>query len=297
MYHYVRDLKLTKYKNLKALKLDDFKKQILFLKKNYKFYNPISYDKKMNFNNHCWLTFDDGYLDHFKFVLPILEENNIKGSFFITNNIQKQTILEVNKIQFLLECKKSKNLLNEIKILHNKLLKLKKNSFINFIISKIKIDHRYDDVTTVIVKRLLQRELPASIRNKIIEILFKKYVTKNEKKFHRELYLNINQLKIMKKLGHEIGNHSLNHYWLSKLSKSDQHDEINENLKFLRKYKLIKNKWTMCYPYGDYNFDTLKILKKLKCSRALSTTVGSVNKRSKILELPRLNTNDFFPIS
>ena len=33
-------------------------------------------------HNSLLLTFDDGYKDHFEFVLPILEEFGIQGSFF-----------------------------------------------------------------------------------------------------------------------------------------------------------------------------------------------------------------------
>ena len=53
----------------------------------------------------------------------------------------------------------------------------------------------------------------------------------------------------------------------------------------------------MCYPYGDFNTHTISILKKYKCSRALTTIVNKVNKKSNIFKLPRLNTNDFYPIS
>ena len=50
-------------------------------------------------------TFDDGYIDHYNNVLPILEENNIKGSFFITSN-RKQICFgsKQNSIYFRKKC-------------------------------------------------------------------------------------------------------------------------------------------------------------------------------------------------
>ena len=67
--------------------------------------------------NYCWLTFDDGYIDHYENVIPILEENKIKASFFAPVKSAKQdTILDVNKIQLILG--KSNNfdkLLSDIK--------------------------------------------------------------------------------------------------------------------------------------------------------------------------------------
>ena len=296
MYHYVRNLKGSKYENLKALELYNFKRQIQFLKKNYSFFDPAQNIKKLINKNLCWLTFDDGYIDHYKNVLPILEENNIKGSFFITSNIKNKKILEVNKIQFILERKKSDYLLKCIKELFKSKFKLKNNDKIDKIISKITLDHRYDDKKTIIVKRLLQRELDEKIRKEIINSLFSKFVSTNEKKFHKELYLNVNQLKQMKKLGHEIGNHAQNHVWLSRLSASKQKYEIIENLKFLKNHNLVNNYWTMCYPYGDFNKNTLKIVKNLNCTRALTTIVKNASKKDNIFKLPRLNTNDFFPI-
>ena len=297
MYHYVRDLKLSKYKKLKVLKIEDFKKQIRYLKKNYTFFNPNNEIKNYIKKKICWLTFDDGYIDHYNFVLPILEENKIKASFFISSNIENKKILEVNKIQFILEKKNSRNILNEIKILYNSILRLNSNDKIDQTIKKIKFDHRYDTKETIIVKRLLQRDLNQKIRKQIINLLFKKYVENNEVKFHEELYMNVKHLKIIKKLGHEIGNHTQSHEWLSRLNKNNQNLEINKNLIFLRKHKLINKKWTMCYPFGDYNACTLEVLKKLNCSRALTTLVGPTNNKSHLLKLPRLNTNDFYPIN
>lgn len=297
MYHYVRDLRQNKYKKLKVLKIDDFKKQIRYLKKNYTFFDPNNDIKNNLKKNICWLTFDDGYIDHYNYVLPILEENKIKASFFITSNIENKKILEVNKIHFILEKKNTRDLLVEIKKLYNLILKQKSNNEIDQKIKKIKYDHRYDKRETVIVKRLLQRDLDQKIRKQIINFLFKKYVEHDEIKFHEELYMNIQQLKVIKKLGHEIGNHTQNHEWLSKLSKNKQNIEIEKNLFFLRKHKLINKKWTMCYPFGDYNTFTIDILKSLNCCRALTTRVGSTNNKNGLFELPRLNTNDFYPIN
>ena len=58
--------------------------------------------------------------------------------------------------------------------------------------------------------------------------------------------------------------------------------------------KILKEKFTMCYPYGDYTSDTVNILDKMKCSMALTVKVGAVPKNGyNHLELPRFDTNDF----
>ena len=50
----------------------------------------------------------------------------------------------------------------------------------------------------------------------------------------------------------------------------------------------------MCYPYGDYNKDTLKILTENDCICALTSSVGpDPTTNYQALELPRYDTNDF----
>ncbi len=50
-----------------------------------------------------WLTFDDGYKDHFEFVAPILEQQGIDAAFFpVPDSFENGKILDVNKIHYIL---------------------------------------------------------------------------------------------------------------------------------------------------------------------------------------------------
>ena len=86
VYHYVRPVKNSKYPNLKALEKNNFIKQLDYLKKNYSIIshkdlvNYILFKKKIK--NPCILTFDDGYKDHIKHVLPELKKEVFKAFFF-----------------------------------------------------------------------------------------------------------------------------------------------------------------------------------------------------------------------
>ena len=50
------------------------------------------------------LTFDDGFIDHYKYVFPHLLEKKIKACFYPPIQVIKnKTVLDVNKIHFILE--------------------------------------------------------------------------------------------------------------------------------------------------------------------------------------------------
>ena len=119
------------------------------------------------------------------------------------------------------------------------------------------------------------------------------FLSKKEKFFSKELYMNIDQIKMMMDCGMHIGSHAYSHYWLGSLSKEQQIIEIDKSLDFLSSIGVDTVNWTMCYPYGSFNNDTLEILSKKHCKLALTveTGVADVLKENKYL-LSRLDTND-----
>ena len=87
MYHYIKELKSTSFKNLKFLEYSDFQKQINFFEKKF---NILSFDdfrsilksKKFPKKPSILLTFDDGYIDHYKYAFPLLSKKKLKLVFF-----------------------------------------------------------------------------------------------------------------------------------------------------------------------------------------------------------------------
>ena len=301
MYHYVRDLKTSKYKNIKFLEYKNFIKQIKFFKKNFNIINPnevlsLNRDRKIYNKPFLILTFDDGYSDHYDYVSPTLIDNKIQGLFFLPSRIFKaNSVLEVNKIQFILsEVKEKKKLLVEI------LDYLKRNYNLNYT-NKIKIktlrSSRYDENIVIIIKRLLQYLLPKKIRTNTINFYFRKYVTKDLLNFKKKLYLTEKQVVEMKNANMIFGSHSDNHEWMEFMSYDEQKKEVRNSDNFLeKKFKFFKNDFkSFCYPYGSYNKKTIDILKQFDYKMAFTTDPKPFlrNKSKNILELPRYDTNDF----
>ncbi len=300
MYHYIRDLKNSRYPDIKALDLPLFREQISYIEKHY---NPVTAAEVMNAvetgdklpPKAALLTFDDAYSDHFTTAFPILDKAKIQGCFFppakcITHN----EILDVNKIHFILASVPNTQ---ELITFINESLETYSDRYAletaESYWDRIAKPTRYDPAEIIYVKRMLQRELPEELRNILTDEIFEKYVSSDQAAFSAELYMNVDQISHMQRNGMYIGSHGFDHYWLNSLSREKQEQEIDASLEFLELVGAPTDNWMMCYPYGGYNDDTLDILKEKECSLGLTTHVGvaDLNKHGRFV-LPRLDTND-----
>lgn len=301
MYHYVRDLKHSKYSGIKGLDVELFKEQIGYLLKYYKvirmeeLIEAVKKQLKLP-NNSLLLTFDDAYIDHFEAVFPVLDKLGIQGSFFPSAKaIQEHQVLAVNKIHFILALvEDKKRIISEIYSFMDKFREeysLESNTYYD---NKLKFEEcRFDTKEVVFIKRMLQRELPEKLRDIIINFLFNEYVSKDEDLFSRELYMNIDQLKCMRRKGMYIGSHGYDHCWLSILSREQQFKEIRLSIEFLKEIGCNTENFAFCYPYGVYNETLLSILKENGFILALTTNPGiSDLDQADPFVLPRLDTND-----
>ena len=258
--------------NFHKIKINEFKNQINFFKKNY---NILGYEdfveilktKKIPKKASILLTFDDGYKDHIENVFSILKKNNLKGFFYPPTDIFKEKLLDVSKIQLILSKKP------DVK----KLIKFTKDYFgINFE-KKILKDQlieksKYDNGDITLFKRLYQYAIPNKDKKIPLNILFNKIVNDSEKSLAKKLYLNKKDLLTLSKNNMHIGIHGNSHYWWSKISNKEQMKEILGAKKYFKKLGIDAS--SVCYPFGGYNKDTIKILKKYNFSFSLTTKKG-----------------------
>ena len=134
------------------------------------------------------LTFDDGYRDHYECVFPELASRGIKGAFFPpVKPVAEREILDVNKIHFILASIDDVSMLiNELRLLYlsRDLSQSTGISFDDYWTALAK-PGRFDSVSVVFVKCMLQYALPEKWRSLFSDILFKKHVSVDTHAFCR----------------------------------------------------------------------------------------------------------------
>jgi peptidoglycan/xylan/chitin deacetylase (PgdA/CDA1 family) len=299
MFHYVRPIKGSEYPNIKGLELDGFKRQLDYLAQKFLFItaedvvDAVTKGKELP-DNSCWLTFDDGYKDHFLYVLPELSKRKIQGGFFPpVKPVTERVMLDVNSIQYILAS--ASNVIELIGFLNTECLKHGvtetelKNLWLQYA-----IESKYDTKEVIYVKRLLQHALEEPVRNEVTSLLFRRYLGVSQTDFAENVYMSEREVKELINAGMYVGSHGYRHLWLNKEDRESQKLEIDRSLSFLSAVGARTVDWIMCYPYGAYNQDTLDILDEAKCAVGITTEVAKADlKLHHRLKMPRFDTNDF----
>ncbi len=305
MYHYTRDLKHSRYPNIKGLDISLFREQLCFIKENF---NIITMDELIAASRGHYelperavlLTFDDGYTDNYTFAFPLLEEMNIAGGgiFVPGKPIKEHKLLDVNKIHYILASGSAEQIMTDL----TERMDYYRGSEFEYpdnkeLYEKYAVANRFDTKETVFIKRMLQTVLPERARNLISSDLFAKYLGVSEEQLSYELYLTEEQIRTMKRHGMHIGIHGYDHYWLGNLSEEKMKRDIDRALDALGEF-IDHDCWVMNYPYGNYNKNVVNYAKSRGASVGLSTEVRVADLgRDDLLALPRLDCNDFPPKS
>jgi peptidoglycan/xylan/chitin deacetylase (PgdA/CDA1 family) len=290
-YHYVRDVEKNGWR-VNALPVKSFIKQIKYL---LNFYKIVSIDELyknvQEKRDGFWasLSFDDGLIDHYTEVFPILKELKIAGTFFpITMTLEKK-IPATHKMHVLLS-----------KISTQKMV----DTYEEFIIKefpsliekyhiprdrKLKASRVFDDILTANLKEIITI-LPPDVKIKFIDKCFEKY-SLNENQIYQDFFMDEGQIKKMKESGMIIGAHTHTHTSLKIMNLEEQEKEIKKSKEILEEI-ICEPIELFSYPFGDFNDDTLKIITKNNFSLAVSNQRRELTINDKPLILPRYDTND-----
>lgn len=237
-------------------------------------FKPKSFNEK---DRHKYIyTFDDGLIDHL-YVAKLLFKNKIKAIFFIPSApVFERKMIDSHKIQFILAS-------NKEEIILSYLLRIIKNEFDiendyleTFKKSKWQINIWSNEM--IFITRIL-REFKSSIERKLlIDKLFCKFVTIDERDFSENFYLSFNQVDEISKMGHLIGGHGYKSLDLRYCNKSEIKNEILMSNKFISNFNCQEKLYA--YANGGFNDYAIEILRNLNFKKAFTTNLeykGSPN--------------------
>lgn len=303
-YHYVRPQNKRFSENHKSLDLQEFLRQLDILNNGYHCIrgaqiNDLTGDTDLSGKKPVWLSFDDGYSDHYNYVFPELMSRGAVGSFFIpTEAIFGRKLLDVNKVHLILAANSDINdLIEQIRELFN-------TNYGDAVLdtSFDELQHDYsvatliNDPDTRFVKLLLQELLPGNLREIILSSLFKEHVKRSESAVVDELYMDPDQVKSMYESGMHIGSHGHMHSRLEFMTHESQLVDFELSVNHLRSIGVENANVVVCYPYGSFNKETKTVLSNIGCKAAISAKLGIVDTNDRDfdwLELSRIDTKFF----
>jgi peptidoglycan/xylan/chitin deacetylase (PgdA/CDA1 family) len=300
MYHYVRDLARTRYAAIKGRDLAAFRGQLDYIARHHSVVTAEQVAAAVNDgealpDNAAWLTFDDGYSDHYSVVFPLLHERGWQGSFFpLAATVLHGELLDVNRIHFILATQPDpqpilaaiRHFIEERR--HDEALRCFDDYWRDLAHAS-----RFDPAEVTFIKRMLQHGLPEDMREALTRSLFDRFVSADSAAFAAELYMTADQLRTLIRCGMYVGSHGASHCWLDRLDPSHQARELDGSLELLRALGAPTTDWVMCYPYGGYNDSLVRLLRERRCAVGLTTQVGVARPGvDDPFAFPRLDTND-----
>jgi peptidoglycan/xylan/chitin deacetylase (PgdA/CDA1 family) len=296
MYHYVRDSAATPFPGIRALPPELFRRQLDWLQAEFSLVGAAEVETALGGgaplpSRAALLTFDDGFIDHYREAFPVLRARGLSGLFFLSQSTcgPSPRLLGVHKTHFLLSqlgaAAFGEAVLAECRSAH-----------IDLDASVFGAD-RWEAADERAIKNLLNYHLPFEDAERVLEQLFVDTIG-DPGAFARGLYLDETMVREMAAAGMSFGYHTRTHRMLSRLSVSEQAEELGDGVAWVRGLT-GQARVSFCYPWGGpqtYSADTVRLLGDSGYSMAFNTERRPAQlDRDGRFELPRLDTRDLPP--
>ena len=298
MYHYVRDSSATAFPEIRALTPDLFTRQLDWIQERHTIVSVEELRRALDGEhalpqNAALLTFDDGFIDHFATVFPLLHARGLSGVFFIAKDScgPSPRVLGVHKTHFLLARLGAQGLGRAV---------LEESPIATDVAGRsgsVFGNDRWDAQDEHAVRHLLNYELPLDESERVLDLLFARHIG-DMGAFARSLYLDEAKIREMAAGGITFGYHTRSHRMLSRLDPAQQREELAGGVEWIHALT-GQASVPFCYPWGGvktYTGETVRALGDLGYSLAFNT----VRRRLRIghdgrYELPRVDTRDLPP--
>lgn len=296
MYHYVRKSD-EKFPFFRYLSVENFRKQLEYFEKKFSFVRyedfialkqDLSIFERMK--GKILLSFDDGFKDHYDFVLPELLKRGLFGLFFIPTGVyEKRKALDVHRIHYLLGKWGGGLIKFALSFIDDSTLEQdKKHLFENY------YKQHDDDLETKQFKLLFNFYIKQDLREKILDEIVKHFC--DDEAIYEKLYLSFDELKAMHEANMIIGSHSHSHCNFLKISKIQEEAELYNSFQklgeFCQKIKIFS------YPYGEFSPHSKELLSKYQCDFAFTSLANSKDLdikdfKENFYTLARYDCNEF----
>lgn len=235
-YHVVNDTQQPHIKNLYPIvSIKKFEKDLDFLAKKFEFISPnelLDYiDKEEIPKNKCILSFDDGYIECYDIIFPILKRKGIPAIFFIIKDlVENNNLAHFNKISLVLSAITESNSKKVIDVLCGRKL-------------------YSGDVTADIRSIGLEDDYLLNEIALKIDINFNHFLKENKP------YLNRIHIKEMHRNGFGIGAHSVNHQKFIKLDIDHQRAQIIQSIDYIESLLCEPTRF-FAFPYSSEGFNS-----------------------------------------
>jgi peptidoglycan/xylan/chitin deacetylase (PgdA/CDA1 family) len=260
--------------------INEFEKQILYLRKYYKIVdmNEVAHvlNNNSKFTRPCIvITIDDGYLDNYTLAYPILKKYDISATIYVTSGlVGTNSGLWLDDIAYALE--------------HAKVRKLYLRELFGDEVLDISTNQEKKNAMHKLYCSLLNKN--NSGRQDLIQKLFELLKVEKSILNRERLMLNWDEITEMSMNGITLGAHTLSHPSLPALSPESARQEIKYSREIIEN-KLVKPVVHFAIPNGrkdDFTDDLREFCRAESFHTVVTTEMGLVGLSSDRFALPRL---------
>lgn len=209
------------------------------------------------------VTFDDGYLDNYRYAAPILDQLGVKATFFVTTDFVDGNPLWFDRAAYIWRTVRSAAVGRAEKIIPNWHQKFAGINALEGWIGALKL-------------------CDADAREKILAVA--DYGPMRDEFVYSPM--NWEQIRELENRGHEIGSHSVTHPILTRIDDSALRFELEISRSRMNS-AAIKNVVGICYPNGNYDARVMEFGEAAGYQYGCSVERGLASPRINRMGLPR----------
>ncbi|MBW8042191.1 MAG: polysaccharide deacetylase family protein [Planctomycetes bacterium] len=262
-----------------------FQKHMEYLLKRYNtislfdFIEWLSGKKKLP-KNPCIITFDDGFLDVYENAVPILRRLGLTATFFVIGRT-----LETGNSMWLYELY---TILDSLPIAH----------CISVFSAEIENFPLTERASKAQIRSWIRHYFSSIDKDKRNQLLGRFRHRFNGDSLKPLEFMDPQQVRELMVDGFQVGSHSMNHEYLSKLGDSQLEEDIGESKRTISEI-IGDTPKTFCYPFGgidSWDKRVVEILKKKGFLCAVSTVEGLNNWNTDLFALQRIRVTGNIPL-